>query len=77
MIYVLDGNRIISHSVNKSERHPALSEIAKFISLSIIRPSEGKRAFITGEQGNKGQSLRGTGEQRPKFEGNRGTKAKL
>ena len=64
MIYVLDGNRIISHSVNKSERHPALSEIAKFIFLSIIRPSEGKRAFITGEQ-------------RPKLEGNRGTKAKV
>ena len=35
MIYLLDRNQIISHSVNKSERHPALSEIAKFISLSI------------------------------------------
>ena len=36
MIYLLDRNQIISHSVNKSERHPALSEIAKFISLSIF-----------------------------------------
>ena len=35
MIYLLDRNQIISRSVNKSERHPALSEIAKFISLSI------------------------------------------
>ena len=32
---------------------------------------QGKRAFISGEQGNKGQILRGTGEQRPNFEGNR------
>ena len=37
-IYLLDRNQIISHSVNKSEIHPALSEIAKFISLSIIHP---------------------------------------
>ena len=36
MIYLLDRNQIISHSVNKSEIHPALSEIAKFISLSIV-----------------------------------------
>ena len=36
MIYLLDRTQIISHSVNKSERHPALSEIAKFISLSIV-----------------------------------------
>ena len=36
MIYLLERNQIISHSVNKSERHPALSEIAKFISLSIV-----------------------------------------
>ena len=35
MIYLLDRTQIISHSVNKSEIHPALSEIAKFISLSI------------------------------------------
>ena len=35
MIYLLDGNQIITHSVNKSEIHPALSEVAKFISLSI------------------------------------------
>ena len=35
MIYLLDRNQIISHSVNKSEIHPALSETAKFISLSI------------------------------------------
>ena len=35
MINLLDRNQIISESVNKSERHPALSEIAKFISLSI------------------------------------------
>ena len=35
MIYLLDRNQIISHSVNKSERHPVLSEIAKFISISI------------------------------------------
>ena len=35
MIYQLDRNLINSHSVNKPERHPALSEIAKFISLSI------------------------------------------
>ena len=35
MIYLLDRNQIIFHSVNKSEIHPALSEIAKFISLSI------------------------------------------
>ena len=26
--------------------------------------NKGKRAFISGEQGNKGQILRGTGEQR-------------
>ena len=36
MIYLLDRNQSISHSVNKSERHHALSEIAKFISLSIL-----------------------------------------
>ena len=30
-----------------------------------------------GEQGNKGIYFRGTGEQRPNFEGNRGTKAIL
>ena len=36
MIYLLDENQIISHSVNKSEIHPALSEITKFISLSIV-----------------------------------------
>ena len=35
MIYLLDRNQIISHSVNKSDIHHALSEIAKFISLSI------------------------------------------
>ena len=35
MIYLLDRNQIIFHLVNKSEIHPALSEIAKFISLSI------------------------------------------
>ena len=35
MIYLLDRNQIIFHSVNQSEIHPALSEIAKFISLSI------------------------------------------
>ena len=35
MIHLLNRNQIISHSINKSERHPALSEIAKFISLSI------------------------------------------
>ena len=27
--------------------------------------NRGNRAFISGEQGNKGQILRGTGEQRP------------
>ena len=37
MIYLLDRNQIISHSVNKSEIHPALSEIAKFISISILK----------------------------------------
>ena len=37
MIYLLDRNQIISHPVNRSEIHPALSEIAKFISLSIVR----------------------------------------
>ena len=36
MINLLDRNQIISHSFIKSEMHPALSEIAKFISLSII-----------------------------------------
>ena len=36
MIDLLDRNPIISHSVNKSEIHPAVSEIAKFISLSIF-----------------------------------------
>ena len=36
MIYLLERNQIISHSVNKSERHLALSEITKFISLSIV-----------------------------------------
>ena len=39
MIYLqsLDRNQIISHSVNKHEIHvhPALSDIAKFMSLSI------------------------------------------
>ena len=30
-----------------------------------------------GEQGNKGIYFRGTGEQRPNFEGNRGTKTIL
>ena len=35
MIYLLDRNQNFPHSVNKSEIHPALSEIAKFISLSI------------------------------------------
>ena len=35
MIYLLERNQIIFHSVNKSEMHPALSGIAKFISLSI------------------------------------------
>ena len=35
-MYLLDRNQIISHPVNKSERHPALSEIAKFFSLSIF-----------------------------------------
>ena len=37
MIYLLEGNQIISHLVNKSEIYPALSEIAKFISLSIFQ----------------------------------------
>ena len=37
MIYLLDRNQIISHSVNKSEIHPSLSEIAKLISRSIYR----------------------------------------
>ena len=36
MIYLLDRNQIISHSVNQSEIHLALSEIAKFISLSVV-----------------------------------------
>ena len=36
MIFLLDRNQTISHTVNKSEIHPALSEIAKFISLSIF-----------------------------------------
>ena len=36
MIYLLDRYQIISHSVSKSEIHTALSEIAKFISLSIF-----------------------------------------
>ena len=36
MIYLPDRIQIISHSVNKSEMHPALSEIAKFISLSLV-----------------------------------------
>ena len=35
MIYLLDRNQIISHSSYKSEIHPALSDITKFISLSI------------------------------------------
>ena len=33
---LFDKNQIISHSINSPEIHPALSEIAKFISLSII-----------------------------------------
>ena len=40
MIFLLDRNQIISHSLNKSEIHPALSEIAKFISLSIVLKQE-------------------------------------
>ena len=36
MICLLDINQIISHSVNKSEIRPALSEIAKLISLGIF-----------------------------------------
>ena len=30
-------NQTISHTVNKSEEHPVLSQIAKFISLSIVK----------------------------------------
>ena len=47
MIYLLDRNQIISHSVNKSEIHSALSEIAKFISLSIhvAAPSQESPGF--------------------------------
>ena len=37
MIYLLDRNQIFFHSVNKSEIHPVLSEIAKFIFLHILR----------------------------------------
>ena len=33
MIYLLVKYQIISYSVNKSEMHPSLSKIAKFISL--------------------------------------------
>ena len=47
MIYLLDRNQIISHSVKKSERHPALSEIAKFISLSIYITALSKLSFRT------------------------------
>ena len=36
MIDLLDRNQIISHSIKKSEIQPAFSEIAKFISLSIV-----------------------------------------
>ena len=36
MIHLLVKYQITSHSVNTSEIHPALSEIAKFISLSIV-----------------------------------------
>ena len=35
IIYLHYRNQIISHLVKTSEIHPALSEIAKFISLSI------------------------------------------
>ena len=37
MIHLLDRNQIISNSVNKSEIHPALSQIATFISPSILK----------------------------------------
>ena len=33
--------------------------------------------WVAGEQGNKGNFFRGTGEQRPKNKGNRGTQAIL
>ena len=33
---------------------------------------QGTMAFISVEQGNKGQILRGTGKQRPNFDGHRG-----
>ena len=46
MINLLDRNQIISHLVNKSERHPALSEIAKFISLSIFIRNFMKHIYI-------------------------------
>ena len=36
MIFLLDRNQIVSNSVYKSEIHHALSEIAKYISLSIV-----------------------------------------
>ena len=39
MIHLLDRNQIVSHLVNKSEIHSTLSEIAKFISLSIVTSS--------------------------------------
>ena len=35
MIHLLDRYKIISHSANKPEIYPGLSQIAKFISLSI------------------------------------------
>ena len=43
MKYLLNKNQIISHSVNKSEMNPALSEIAKFISLSTCIYKSGVR----------------------------------
>ena len=35
-IHLLDRNQIISHSVNKSEIHPALLQIPKFIFITLF-----------------------------------------
>ena len=40
--------------------------------LPGVLGNRGNRAFISGEQGNKGQILRGTGEQTNLFKGNKG-----